>query len=72
MTPFSVASFIAAVTPVAAAEATLTLLPLQALVDGKLLLDPVPHEAAQQQGSLLVAYSSAANQVHNEQCTPDA
>jgi hypothetical protein len=36
---------------------------LQALVDGKLLLDPVPHESAQQQGSLLVAYSSAANQV---------
>lgn len=34
-----------------------------ALVEGKLLLDPVPHESAQQQGSLLVAYSSAANQV---------
>jgi hypothetical protein len=36
---------------------------LQALVEGKLMLDPVPHESAQQQGSLLVAYSSAANQV---------
>lgn len=36
---------------------------LQALVRDQLLLDPVPHESAQQQGSLLVAYSVAANQV---------
>lgn len=35
----------------------------QALVRDQLLLDPVPHESAQQQGSLLVAYSVAANQV---------
>jgi hypothetical protein len=36
---------------------------LQALVQDRLLLDPVPHESAQQQGSLLVAYSVATNQV---------
>lgn len=36
---------------------------LQALVQDQLLLDPVPHESAQQQGSLLVAYSVATNQV---------
>lgn len=36
---------------------------LQALIDDRLMLDPVPHEHAQEQGSLLVAYSSALNQV---------
>lgn len=36
---------------------------VQSLVRGQLLLDPVPHESVQQQGSLLVAYSVAANQV---------
>jgi hypothetical protein len=35
----------------------------QSLVNNQLMLDPVPHERAQEQGSLLVAYSSAANQV---------
>jgi exosome complex component MTR3 len=38
-------------------------------VNEQLLLDPVPHEAAQQQGSLLVAYSLAANQVTQMQLT---
>lgn len=36
---------------------------VQSLVRDQLLLDPVLHESAQQQGSLLVAYSVAANQV---------
>lgn len=34
-----------------------------ALINDQLMLDPVPHESAQEQGSLLVAYSSALNQV---------
>lgn len=36
---------------------------LQSLINSQLMLDPVPHEAAQEQGSLLVAYSVASNQV---------
>jgi hypothetical protein len=36
---------------------------VQALAGQQLLLDPMPHECAQQQGSLLVAYSVAANEV---------
>eukprot|EP00878_Enallax_costatus_P006349 GHUV01006657.1.p1 GENE.GHUV01006657.1~~GHUV01006657.1.p1 ORF type:complete len:259 (+),score=72.04 GHUV01006657.1:372-1148(+) len=34
-----------------------------ALIDGQLMLDPVPHESAQEQGELMVAYSSMLNQV---------
>lgn len=41
------------------------------LVRDQLLLDPVPHESAQQQGSLLVAYSVAANQVTQMHLTGD-
>lgn len=36
---------------------------LQALIDGRLMLDPVPYESAQEQGALMVAYSLSLNQV---------
>lgn len=45
---------------------------LQALVRDQLLLDPVPHETAQQQGSMLLAYSLAANQVGRHDLVQEA